>query len=71
MCAACEAARYCNRSTAVPSADDFEWHRSVFSGQPWGTLAIWGFNAREQDDWRFFGLEGGALRERSLRKLKE
>lgn len=68
-CDACAIARYCNRTTAVPSTDDFDWHRSVFTGQPWATLAIWGFNAREQDDWRFYGLENGALRERSLRKL--
>ena len=71
MCDACSIARYCNRSTATPSNDDFDWHRSVFTGQPWATLAIWGFNAREQDDWRFYGLENGALRERSLRKVQE
>jgi hypothetical protein len=51
-CQACHGAKYCSRSTAVPSTDDFEWHRSVFSGQPYGIFLIWGYNAREEEDFR-------------------
>lgn len=70
-CDVCSVAKYCSRSTAVPSADDFEWHRSVFAGQPWGTLLIWGYNAREEEDFRCYGLRNASFAERSIRILNE
>jgi len=68
-CEACSIAKYCSRSTAVPSTDDFEWHRSVFSGQPFGILLIWGYNAREEEEFRLYGLENATFKERTLRLL--
>jgi hypothetical protein len=70
-CQACDVAKYCSRSTAVPSTDDFEWHRSVFSGQPYCVLLIWGYNAREQEDFRLYGLENASFKERTIRLLTE
>lgn len=70
MCELCSVAKYCSRSTAVPSTDDFEWHRSVFAGQPWSTLLIWGYNAREQEDFRCYGLKNASFKQRSIRILK-
>jgi len=69
-CEACSIAKYCSRSTAVPSTDDFEWHRSVFSGQPYTTLLIWGYNARDEEDFRVYGLENATFQERTIRLLK-
>lgn len=71
MCDVCSVAKYCSRSTALPSTDDFQWHRSVFAGQPWGTLLIWGYNAREQEDFRCYGLKNASFNQRSIRILKE
>lgn len=71
MCADCRVAKYCSRSTAVPSTDDFEWNRSVFSGQPYSTLLIWGYNAREEEDFRVYGLENAVLKERTIQILTE
>jgi hypothetical protein len=68
-CQACTVAQYCSRSTAVPSTDDFEWLRSVFSGQPYCTLLIWGYNAREEEDFRLYGLDNASFKERSIRLL--
>ncbi len=44
-------------------------HRSVFSGQPWATLLIFGWNARDEEDWKLYGLKEGRLQPRSLRLL--
>ncbi len=71
MCADCSVAKYCSRSTAVPSTDDFEWNRSVFSGQPYSLLLIWGYNAREEEDFRVYGLENASLKERTIQLLTE
>lgn len=68
-CQACAVAQYCSRSTAVPSTDDFEWHRSVFSGQPYSMLLIWGYNAREEEDFRLYGLDNASFKERTIRLL--
>jgi hypothetical protein len=71
MCEACAAAKYCGRSTAHPSTADFQWHRTVFTGQPWATLLIWGYNAREQEEFRLYGLENASFKERTIRLLTE
>ncbi len=71
MCADCSVAKYCSRTTAVPSTDDFEWNRSVFSGQPYSLLLIWGYNAREEEDFRVYGLENASLKERTIQLLTE
>jgi hypothetical protein len=68
-CEACSVVKYCSRSTAVPSTEDFEWHRSVFSGQPYSMLLIWGYNAREEEDFRLYGLEDASFKERTIRLL--
>lgn len=70
-CQACPVMKICSRTTAAASAADLEWHRSVFVGQPWALLLVWGHNAREQEEWRLYGLEDGTLAPRTLRLLKE
>ena len=70
MCDACTTATYCSRTTAQPSGADFQWHRSVFVGQPWTTLLIWGYNAREQEEFRLYGIENALFKERTIRLLK-
>lgn len=70
-CDACRLLEVCSRSTAVASTDDFRWHRSVFAGQPWANnLLIWGWNAREEEEWRMYGLEDATLTPRPVRLLK-
>lgn len=70
MCARCATAPFCNRTTATASLADFDWHQTVFSGAPWAILWVWGFNAREQDDWRIYGLSDAALLPRGIRRLE-
>jgi hypothetical protein len=70
-CEACPELKYCDRTTAHPSAADFQWHRSVFVGQPWATLLIWGYNAREQEDFRLYGLYNASFQERTIRLLHQ
>lgn len=70
-CLDCSERKICSRTTAAASAADLEWHRSVFVGQPWALLLVWGYNAREQEEWRLYGLEGGTLAPRNFRLLKE
>jgi hypothetical protein len=69
-CELCTAARVCSRTTAAVSAADLEWHRSVFVGQPWAALLVWGFNAREEEEWRLYGLADATLTPRTLRLLR-
>jgi hypothetical protein len=69
-CEACAVAEVCTRTTAAYSTDDVDWHRSVFTGQPWAVLLVWGFNARDQEDWRLYGMSAGVLAMRSIRRLK-
>jgi hypothetical protein len=68
-CEACTVAKYCSRSTAAPSSDDFEWHRSVFAGQPWATLLIHGYTAREEQDFRLYTVENAQFKEFTPRRL--
>lgn len=70
MCEACSILEVCSRSTAVASTNDFRWHRSVFAGQPWASLLIWGWNAREEEEWRMYGLDNATLAPRTVRLLK-
>jgi hypothetical protein len=70
MCDACAVLDVCSRSTAVASTDDFRWHRAVFAGQPWATLLIWGWNARDEEEWRMYGLQNASLSPRTVRLLK-
>ncbi len=69
-CEACHLLDHCTRTTAVASSDDHLWHRCVFAGQPWAVLLVWGWNARDEEDWRLYGLQNGGLRPRGLRVLK-
>jgi hypothetical protein len=57
------------RTTADASPADLDWNRSVFVAQPWALLMVWGYNAREQEDWRMYGLNGGTLTARGIRLL--
>jgi hypothetical protein len=68
-CDACAERATCSRTTAIASADDIQFHRSVFAGQPWATLVVWGYTAREEEDFRVYGLRNGALEPRSVRVL--
>jgi hypothetical protein len=69
-CEVCTVAKYCSRTTAVASTDDFQWHASVFGGgQPWAVSLIWGFTARGQDDWRLYHLNDATLEARTARRL--
>jgi hypothetical protein len=70
MCELCATAKFCTRTTAIASPADQDWHRSVFTTQPWALMLIWGFNAREQPDWRLYGLSDGMLNPRGIRLLK-
>jgi hypothetical protein len=70
QCEACSVAKYCSRTTAVASTDDFEWHRSVFGGgQPWAISLIWGYTAREKDDWRLYHVNDARLAARTARRM--
>src|SRR5262249_10915843 len=57
MCDHCALAKVCSRTTALASLADVDWHRAVFGASaPWAVLALWGYNAREQEDWRAYRL---------------
>jgi hypothetical protein len=68
-CDACPKRDRCTHTTATPSAADFEWHQAVFAGQPWGTLLIWGYTAREEEDFRLYGLRNAAFHQQPIRLL--
>jgi hypothetical protein len=68
-CPSCDKRPTCTKTTAVASTDDVEWHRSVFAGQPWAILAVWGWNAREEEVSQVYGLAGGTLVPRTIRIL--
>jgi hypothetical protein len=68
-CEACELRATCSRTTAVASALDIQWHRSVFAGQPYAVLGIWGWTARGEEVWQLYGLSDGALVPRGARLL--
>jgi hypothetical protein len=68
-CDACPKRDRCTRTTATPSAADFQWHQAVFAGQPWGTLLIWGYTAREEEDFRLYGLQNAAFHQQPIRLL--
>jgi hypothetical protein len=69
-CEHCHTVKVCTRTTAIASQADLDWHRSVFVAQPWALLMVWGFNAREQEDWRLYGLNGGTLSPRGVRLMQ-
>ncbi len=70
-CEVCTVARYCSRTTAVASLDDFHWHAAVFGGgQPWAVSLIWGYTARSEDDWRLYHWNDATLAARSARRMK-
>jgi hypothetical protein len=70
QCEACSVAKYCSRTTAVASTDDFQWHCSVFGGgQPWAISLIWGYTARSEDDWRLYHVNDARLAARTARRL--
>ena len=69
-CPECDKRMTCAKTTATASLDDIDWHRSVFIGQPWAMLAIWGWNARGEEVWQAYGLAGGTLVRRTIRILR-
>jgi hypothetical protein len=69
-CDACELRPTCSRTTAVASALDVGWHKSVFSGQPYAVLGIWGWTARGEEVWQLYGLAEGTLAPRGARLLQ-
>ena len=71
MCVACATAKVCGRTTAAASTDDESWHRAVFSRQPWAVLLVYGWNARNEEDWKLYGLRDGGLRPRPLYLLND
>ncbi len=70
-CEHCLAVKLCTRTTAAASQADLDWHRSVFVAQPWALLMVWGYNAREEEDWQLYGLSGGTLTPRGIRLSRE
>jgi hypothetical protein len=70
-CGDCPKQPTCTQTTAAASTDDVAWHRTIFAGQPWAMLAVWGLNARDEERWRAYGLAGGTLASRPLRILEE
>lgn len=66
----CEVRDTCIRTTAAASAQDLEWHRAVFAGQPWAVLLVWGWNANKREDWRLYGLTNAQLSQLPVRLLK-
>jgi hypothetical protein len=70
QCDVCAQRERCTQTTAVASADDFQFHRSVFAGQPWATLLIWGYTAREEPDFQLFGVQEAQFQRRPLRLLE-
>jgi hypothetical protein len=69
-CDACELRPTCSRTTAVASALDVGWHKSVFAGQPYAVLGIWGWTARGDEVWQLHGLADGTLAPRGARVLE-
>lgn len=68
-CDACELRPTCSRTTALASALDIQWHKSVFGGQPYAVLGIWGWTARNEEVWQLYGLADGTLSPRDARLL--
>lgn len=68
-CESCDLRPTCSRTTAVASALDIQWHKSVFVGQPYAVLGIWGWTARGEEVWQLYGLSDGTLAPRGARLL--
>lgn len=66
-CDACPVLEICSRSTCHASQDDQQFHQSVFTESPWALLLLWGWNARDQEEWRLYGLKDATLTPRSVR----
>jgi hypothetical protein len=69
-CDSCQLLPVCSRTTAVASEDDFRWHQMVFAGQPWEILVVYGWNAREDEEVRCYGLRDAQLLPRTVRIVK-
>lgn len=70
-CDACPVLEVCSRSTCHASEDDLQFHKSVFTEAPWAVLALWGWNAREEEEWRLYGLKDATLAPRSVRIVED
>lgn len=70
-CEACPAMEICSRSTCHASDDDLRFHQSVFTQAPWALLLLHGWNARDQEEWRLYGLKDATLTPRSVRIVDE
>lgn len=69
-CDSCQLLMVCSRTTAVASEDDFRWHQMVFAGQPWAILTVYGWNARESEEVRCYGLRDARMMPRTVRILR-
>lgn len=70
-CEACTVLEVCSRSTCHASQDDQQFHQSVFTGAPWALLLLWGWNAREIEEYRCYGLKNATLTPRSIRIVEK
>jgi hypothetical protein len=61
----------CSRSTCHASSDDLQFHQSVFTEAPWAQLLLWGWNARDEEEWRLYGVKDATLTPRSVRIVRE
>jgi len=69
-CESCHLLPICSRTTAAASQDDFRWHQMVFAGQPWAILVVYGWNARDEEEVRCYGLRDAQMMQRTVRILQ-
>ena len=70
-CDACAVLEVCSRSTCHASDDDLRFHQSVFTEAPWAQLLLWGWNARDEEEWRMYGLQDATLTPRIVRIVED
>lgn len=68
-CEHCFEQEWCPRNTAFMSAEDLQFCRAVFRGEPWQLSHVFGLNARGEEVEAFFGQRGGELVPRGYRIL--
>jgi hypothetical protein len=70
-CEECGKVGDCSRTSVFVSANDLNWSKAVFSGQPWQLCHIFGFDARGNHQHGLFGLSGGFLVQRGFHLIPE
>jgi hypothetical protein len=66
VCAECHKRATCSLTSAWCSAEDQDWHASVFIRQPWALCHIFGLTARGEPANQLFGLRDGRLQPRGF-----